>query len=130
MSNNNDLNTSPGNQKLFEDTFSKFLKKEQEKRDLITDAEKNKQRYVIYSISIGFIIVAVLLLFLYKRFKLTNSQKIIIENQKKLVEEKQKEILDSINYAKRIQDSLLENFDSVNKFFRDSFVINKPKDIV
>jgi tetratricopeptide (TPR) repeat protein len=106
------------------------LKKEQEKRDLITNAEKNRQQYIIYSISIGFIIIAILLLFLYKRFKLTNSQKLIIENQKQLVEEKQKEILDSINYAKRIQDSLLQNFDSVNKFFKDSFVINKPKDIV
>ena len=31
----------------------------------------------------------------------------IIEKQKELVEEKQKEILDSIRYAKRIQDALL-----------------------
>ncbi len=53
-----------------------------------------------------------------------------IEKQKHLLEDKQKEILDSINYAKRIQDSLLENFDMVNKFFSDAFVLLKPKDIV
>lgn len=34
-------------------------------------------------------------------------QKIIVEKQKEIVEEMQKEILDSIRYAKRIQDALL-----------------------
>jgi len=106
------------------------LIKEQEKHDLVATAERKKQIIIIYAVSIGFIIVAILLGFIYKRFKITNKQKVIIENQKKLVEEKQKEILDSISYAKRIQDSLLDNFDSVNKFFSGSFVLNKPKDIV
>jgi hypothetical protein len=44
---------------------------------------------------------------MYNRFKVTQKQKVIIEKQKELVEEKQKEILDSIRYAKRIQDALL-----------------------
>ncbi|MBX2959534.1 MAG: hypothetical protein KF732_06205 [Flavobacteriales bacterium] len=38
---------------------------------------------------------------------LIKRQKTIIEKQKEIVEEKQKEILDSIRYAKRIQDALL-----------------------
>ena len=44
---------------------------------------------------------------IYNRLKVTQKQKLIIEQQKELVEEKQKEILDSIRYAKRIQDALL-----------------------
>jgi hypothetical protein len=44
---------------------------------------------------------------IYNRLKVTQQQKVIIEIQKELVEEKQKEILDSIRYAKRIQDALL-----------------------
>ena len=83
------------------------LKKEQEKRDLITNSDKKRQRYVIYLVSIGFIIVAILLLFIFKRFKITKRQKLIIEKQKQLVDEKQIEIIDSINYAKRIQNAIL-----------------------
>jgi hypothetical protein len=51
---------------------------------------------------------------MYNRFKITQKQKVIIEEQKKvveeqkhLVEEKQLEILDSIHYAKRIQNAHL-----------------------
>ena len=106
------------------------LKKEQEKRDLISVSEQKRQRYVIYSISIGFLIISILLGFLFKRFKITNSQKLIIENQKKIVEEHQKETIDSINYAKRIQYALLANDDLLNRNLKEHFVFFNPKDIV
>jgi serine phosphatase RsbU (regulator of sigma subunit) len=50
--------------------------------------------------------------------------------QKDIIEEKQKEVLDSINYAKRIQYTLLANDSFIRKFLKDYFVIFKPKDIV
>ncbi|MES2514167.1 MAG: SpoIIE family protein phosphatase [Bacteroidota bacterium] len=50
--------------------------------------------------------------------------------QKDIIEEKQKEVLDSINYAKRIQYTLLANDSFLRKFLNDYFVIFKPKDIV
>ncbi|MES2762428.1 MAG: SpoIIE family protein phosphatase [Bacteroidota bacterium] len=50
--------------------------------------------------------------------------------QKDIIEEKQKEVLDSINYAKRIQYTLLANDNFIRKFLKDHFVIFKPKDIV
>lgn len=107
-----------------------LLKKEQEKQTLIEKEKQAKQRYIIYSVTGCLIIVGILLVFLYKRFMLTKAQKIIIEEQKKLVDEKQKEVLDSINYAKRIQDSLFDNFELISHFFSDAFLINQPKDIV
>ncbi|MCX8080184.1 MAG: SpoIIE family protein phosphatase [Bacteroidia bacterium] len=54
----------------------------------------------------------------------------IIESQKKLVEEKNKNILDSINYAKRIQQAILPSFTKWSEFLPDSFVLYLPKDIV
>jgi tetratricopeptide (TPR) repeat protein len=45
-------------------------------------------------------------------------QKELIEKQKEDVEEKQKEILDSIRYAKRIQQSLLPNDKYMNKHLK------------
>ncbi|MCX6296779.1 MAG: SpoIIE family protein phosphatase [Bacteroidetes bacterium] len=53
-----------------------------------------------------------------------------IVEQKKLIEEKNKDITDSINYAKRIQDSILPEQTLLNSIFTDSFVLFKPKDIV
>ena len=44
---------------------------------------------------------------LAEKTKLAEEQKTIAEEQKKHIEEKQKEILDSINYAKRIQVALM-----------------------
>jgi len=53
-----------------------------------------------------------------------------VVQQKELVEEKQKEIVDSINYAKRIQLSILPPKDEMKEALRDHFVLYKPKDIV
>lgn len=50
--------------------------------------------------------------------------------QKEDLEEKQKEILDSINYAKRIQSAILPQDDHWLNFLPQSFVLYQPKDIV
>ena len=50
--------------------------------------------------------------------------------QKEIIEEKQKEVLDSINYAKRIQFTLLAHDRFIKKFIEDYFVMFNPKDIV
>ncbi|MFN3342765.1 MAG: PP2C family protein-serine/threonine phosphatase [Flavobacteriales bacterium] len=53
-----------------------------------------------------------------------------ITHQKELIEEKQKEILDSITYAKRIQEAILPSRYSLVDNLKDGFVLYKPKDIV
>jgi serine phosphatase RsbU (regulator of sigma subunit) len=53
-----------------------------------------------------------------------------IVEQKKLIEEKNKDITDSINYAKRIQEAILPETNSLINLFPDSFILFKPKDIV
>lgn len=57
-------------------------------------------------------------------------QKLDIAQQKGLVDEKQKEIIDSINYAKRIQNAVLTDEDIWKKVSPDYFILFKPKDIV
>jgi len=54
----------------------------------------------------------------------------IAEEQKHLVEEHQREIIDSINYAQRIQRSLLASTTLLNSNLQDYFILFKPKDIV
>lgn len=58
-----------------------------------------------------------------------NAEKKSIERALKL-EQHNLNITDSINYARRIQEALIPGEDHMRKFFKDSFVISKPKDIV
>ncbi|MES2590998.1 MAG: two-component regulator propeller domain-containing protein, partial [Bacteroidota bacterium] len=53
-----------------------------------------------------------------------------ITEQKKVVEEKNKDILDSIHYAKRIQNALLRKEEYFVKHLPEHFVLFMPKDIV
>ena len=54
----------------------------------------------------------------------------MITIQKQIVEEKQKEILDSIEYALRIQTAILPPQKIVKQYLENSFILYKPKDIV
>ena len=53
-----------------------------------------------------------------------------IESQKAELESKNKSITDSLNYAQRIQEALLPSEDYFRKYFKESFILYKPKDIV
>jgi serine phosphatase RsbU (regulator of sigma subunit) len=63
------------------------------------------------------------------RLELKKSKEIIEEKHMEVVHQK-KEITDSINYARNIQKSLIPDEKQFNSFFKDSFVLFKPKDIV
>ncbi|MCE3226571.1 MAG: hypothetical protein K0S32_1122 [Bacteroidetes bacterium] len=106
------------------------LKKEQESRNLIAAQEKKRDMVIIVAAIAGLIIVIIFAIVLYKRFKITNKQKDIIEKQNHLVTEKNKEILDSISYAKRLQEAILPPLKDVLKYLPGSFIFYKPKDIV
>jgi len=53
-----------------------------------------------------------------------------ISKQKELVDIKNKEIVDSINYAKRIQSAILPPDKQVKELLPNSFIFYQPKDIV
>lgn len=53
-----------------------------------------------------------------------------VVRQKHIIEEKQHEILDSINYAKRLQEAILPPKEFLDKHVADSFILYQPKDIV
>lgn len=53
-----------------------------------------------------------------------------LELEKKRVEQKNKDILDSINYAKRIQDAIFPPEALSQELLPESFILFKPKDII
>jgi serine phosphatase RsbU (regulator of sigma subunit) len=100
----------------------------QEKQTAQLKVEKERtQKYALY---IGLALVLVFAGFMFNRFKVTQKQKNIIQLQKHVVEEKQKEIVDSINYAKRIQTALLASDKLMSDNLQDHFIYYHPKDIV
>lgn len=109
---------------------------------------KRNQQYALFG---GLGLLTIFGGFMYNRFRVTAQQKNIIatqkaevetqrdiaqkehaeaEKQKLIVEEKNREILDSIQYAKRLQDAILPPVKLVRQYFEESFIIFKPKDIV
>ncbi len=54
----------------------------------------------------------------------------VVLKQKDKIELQNIEITDSINYAKRIQSSILPDFGKVEETFNDAFLFFKPRDIV
>lgn len=110
-------------------------KKQHEIELLTKDGELLKtqgrvQKIIIGSVIAGLLLVIFFAIFIFNRLRLTRKQKAIIEEQKSLVDIKNKHITDSINYAKRIQDSILPSHEEFKKYFFDYFLFFRPKDIV
>ncbi len=87
-------------------------KSAQEKKDAVA-------KLILYSVSAGFGLVLLLAVFIFRSYRQKQKANVIINEQKMLVEEKQKEILDSIYYAKRIQNAHLPNEKYINKKIED-----------
>ncbi|MCE3226630.1 MAG: protein serine/threonine phosphatase [Bacteroidetes bacterium] len=110
---------------------------EQEKKETIAKEENEKQKTIrnLFIVAFGFMLLLAIFIFIsYRQKKQVNSviskQKLEVEEQKSLVERNQKQIIDSINYAKRIQSSILPNDTILKKVFTESFILYRPKDIV
>jgi len=59
-----------------------------------------------------------------------SSQKEIIQRQKEIVEERNREVMDSIAYAKRLQEAILPASGFIRDHFPKSFIYYQPKDVV
>ncbi len=77
--------------------------------DLKHQQEISRQRTLTYGGIGGFLVMIIVAGISYNAFRNKKKANIDIAHQKALVEEKQKEILDSIHYARRIQQALITN---------------------
>jgi tetratricopeptide (TPR) repeat protein len=131
------LNNDDNKRKLLsQKLLSEFEKKEalaraeQEKKDAITREELKKERIQRNGFIAGFVLMFALAGVSYRSFRNKQKANLLLAHKNSVIEEKQKEILDSINYAKRIQAAILPPERIVKKYLPDSFILYKPKDIV
>jgi len=107
-----------------------------EKQKVNEEQNQKKKMYLIAAF-IGIAILVFVSVILYRNNLLKQKTNKDLEafnkeinHQKELVEVKNKEIVDSINYAKRIQQSILTSDSYFKKYTTDFFILFKPKDIV
>lgn len=53
-----------------------------------------------------------------------------LEDKNKSLQQKNEDIIDSIQYARKIQDAILPNVDKISESIADAFVLYLPKDVV
>jgi len=82
-------------------------KKELENQEAIAGEKSRKQKLIIGFVVIGLLSVLMFAIYVLRSLRIAKKQKEVIEFQKVVVEEKQLQIIDSIKYARRIQQSLL-----------------------
>lgn len=147
---NDSLNSSE-NRKFIQNLAEEFQSEQKDKEIILLnkdkqlkDSELNKRESQRNYLLIVLAIVMLFFVFVYRSYvqkKKDNAliskqkeeaqrQNLIISEQKHLVEEKQKEILDSIAYAKRLQEAILPRIETIRGHIPDSFVLYRPKDIV
>ncbi|HEY1039615.1 MAG TPA: tetratricopeptide repeat protein [Bacteroidia bacterium] len=108
------------------------------------ESELKQASTIRFALITGLVLIVGFSGFIYNRFKLTQRQKETIslqkemveikrketEEQKLVIEHKQKEIIESISYAKRLQEAILPPQEFVSKYVPDNFILYKPKDLV
>lgn len=125
-------------EKLKDDSLKRKKEIELSNSRLNLEIERGKKEKTLrYSFLAIMILVAVFSIFVVRRLRISRKQNAIISLQKTqissqyhLLEQKNNEVTDSINYAKRIQLTLLAHDDFLVNNIGEHFVFFKPKDIV
>lgn len=110
-------------------------KKEKEILLLIKDQQLNakiikQQQYMRWGLIGGVLLLLISIVSIYKKYRFKQKANIVLEEQKEEIEQKNTLIIDSIDYAKTIQDAILPTTQKVRLFFPESFILFKPKAIV
>lgn len=99
-------------------------------KPFITALEQSETvQTIIGNVNLLLLFIIGSLFILFFKEEMLKSQKRITE-QKNLIEEKNKDIVDSIQYAQRIQLALLPGRNNLKQMFPGSFLYFQPKDIV
>lgn len=93
-------------------------------------SEIKRQKAFIISVGVVLALVILLIFFVYRSYRINKKNAVRLSRQNIIIEQKNKEIVDSINYARRIQNSILPSDGIIQKHLTDFFVLYKPKDIV
>jgi serine phosphatase RsbU (regulator of sigma subunit) len=95
----------------------------------VAEARLQRERITRLMLVGGLVVLIGIAFFILQRLRITNRQKHIIELQKKIVETKNTELMDSINYARRLQLAILPQLSDIRQHL-DVHLFYQPKDII
>jgi serine phosphatase RsbU (regulator of sigma subunit) len=114
--------------KRVETEQKEILQREKEK---LIEEEKDKRQLILFAaMSVVLVFLGVIAFILFRSNREKQKANFTISSQKHQIQVKQKEIVDSITYAKRIQETLNPSEEEIEKNFPESFVLYLPKDII
>jgi len=93
-------------------------------------SEIKKQQLFMATSILVIILVVMLVFFAYRSNRINKRNAFNLERKNVVIEQKNREITDSINYARRIQNSILAPEAILKEHLPEHFILYKPKDIV
>lgn len=132
------------------ESFENLAESEQERNEKLTQAKRlqqlelesaNKSRLFLLFVIILIALIAALIYRNYYVKKKTNTllsqtnaklEKVnkMLDEKNTKIEQQNRKILDSINYAEKIQNAVMANESAIKNIFPQSFIFFKPRDIV
>ncbi len=127
-----------------EEAQTKYETEKKEKQIELLNIEKElknakikRQTIVNYTLIFGVLALFIISFLVYNRYRLKRRANFMLRKQNAEIEKQRDEIrsinLDirsSIEYANKIQNAVLQPTKSLSELFPDSFIVNKPRDIV
>ncbi|MGZ6523160.1 MAG: PP2C family protein-serine/threonine phosphatase, partial [Bacteroidia bacterium] len=103
---------------------------EQKAKDAEQKVKVNRLQFLIASSIIILLITLLFSFFIYRGYRNKKKAHEEISKKNEIIESKSKEIIDSINYAKHLQDAILPPHKLIREHLPSYFILYKPKDIV
>lgn len=101
-----------------------------EKEKAISKLEADRNWTIALASIGGFVLVLAVALLVYSRYKIKHRAAAQLEKQNAIISQKNKDITDSINYARRLQRSVIASDQYLQQHLPSHFVLYRPKDIV
>lgn len=130
------LNQANQDQRIL-DTETKFRTKEKEKEisflnesAKLQEAQIRKRNIILVLSCVVIVVIGGLVVVIQRARKKQDISNKELANKNQEIEHQKKEIIDSISYAKRIQDASLGNPDKIRECYQQSAILFQPKDIL
>ncbi|MDO9000284.1 MAG: tetratricopeptide repeat protein [Bacteroidota bacterium] len=112
------------------DKEQEILKNEQIKKEIETKNTLERKQLLIYAAIIALVLLFGLVLIILKSNHQKRKDNLLLQQKNDLIETQKKDIIDSINYAKNLQQAILPPIAKIKKEIGECFVYYKPKDII
>jgi len=130
---NNELFNQKASKKMAEMEAAISIREDQQQIKLLEHEKafekKKKSLYLITGI-IGVILLSITVFFIFNRYRFKKKSHDKLEETHAIIAHQNTEILQSIRYAKRLQEAILPDKEAIKTVFPKSFVSYHPKDIV